>query len=114
MRSLPSLLFKTDGAKLRRQFQFILDNLSGGARMIKRTLGCLALCGWLMALGSLQAHHSLAGVYNMTKEIEKTGALESVKFVNPHGSLTIGVANPDGTTTSWVMTLGSATGLAAK
>jgi hypothetical protein len=28
--------------------------------------------------------------------------------VNPHGSLTIAVRNPDGSSTSWVMTLGSA------
>ena len=82
--------------------------------MIKRTLGCVALCGWLMANGSLQAHHSLAGVYDMKKEIEKSGSLESVKFVNPHGSLTIAVKNEDGSTTSWVMTLGSATALAQR
>ena len=66
--------------------------------MIKRTLGCVALCG-LMASGSLQAHHSLAGVYDMKREVELSGAVESVKFVNPHGSLTIAVTNPDGSTT---------------
>jgi len=37
-----------------------------------------------------------------------------VQFVNPHGSLTIAVKNPDGTSTSWVMTLGSATALAQR
>ena len=82
--------------------------------MIKRTLGCLALCGWLMASGSLQAHHSLAGVYDMKKEMEQSGAVEQVKFVNPHGSLSIAVKNPDGSTTEWVMTLGSATSLAQR
>ena len=81
--------------------------------MIKRTLGCLALCG-LIAGGSLQAHHSLAGVYDMKGEMEKTGELQSVKFVNPHGSLTIAVKNPDGSSTDWVMTLGSATALAGR
>src|SRR6476469_5592941 len=81
--------------------------------MIKRTLACVALCG-LMATVSLQAHHSLAGVYDMKKDMEMSGSVESVKFVNPHGSLTIAVKNPDGTTTSWVMTLGSATALAQR
>ena len=81
--------------------------------MIKRTLVSLALCG-LMATGSLMAHHSLAGVYDMKKEMELSGAVESVKFVNPHGSLTIGVKNPDGSSTSWVLTLGSATALAQR
>ena len=81
--------------------------------MIKRTLGCLALCG-LMATGSLLAHHSLAGVYDMKKEMELSGAVDTVKFVNPHGSLTVQVKNPDGTSTPWVLTLGSATGLAQR
>ena len=83
--------------------------------MIKRTLVCVALFG-LMASGSLLAHHSLAGVYDMVgnKERELSGSLESIKFVNPHGSLTIAVKNEDGSTTSWVMTLGSATGLAQR
>src|SRR5262245_3350240 len=81
--------------------------------MIKRTLGCLALCG-LMASGSLLAHHSLAGVYDMKAEMEKSGSVESVKFVKPHRSLTIAVKNPDGSSTDWVMTLGSATSLAQR
>ena len=81
--------------------------------MIKRTLVSLALCG-LMATGSLMAHHSLAGVYDMKKDMELSGELESVKFVNPHGSLTIAVKNPDGSSTSWVLTLGSATALAQR
>jgi len=81
--------------------------------MIKRTLVGMALCG-LMATGSLMAHHSLAGVYDMKNDKELSGSLESLKFVNPHGSLTVGVKNADGTTTSWVLTLGSATALAQR
>ena len=81
--------------------------------MIKRTLVCVALCG-LMATGSLLAHHSLAGVYDMKKEMELSGSVDTVKFVNPHGSLTVLVKNPDGTSTPWVLTLGSATGLAQR
>lgn len=73
--------------------------------MIKRTLVCVALFG-LMASGSLLAHHSLAGVYDMVgnRDKELAGSVESIKFVNPHGSLTIAVKNADGSTTSWVMT----------
>ena len=76
--------------------------------MIKRILGCAALCAWLMASGSLQAHHSIAGVYDMRKDMELEGAVEKIQFTNPHGSLTIAVKNADGSTTDWVMTLGSA------
>jgi hypothetical protein len=73
----------------------------------------MALGAWLLA-SALQAHHSLAGVYDMKKETELSGSVESVKFVNPHGSLTVAVKNADGTTTDWVMTLGSATSLAQR
>src|ERR1700689_4721671 len=81
--------------------------------MFQRTLGCVALFGCLMAASvSLQAHHSLAGVYDMKKETTLEGTVASIKFSNPHGSLTLTVKNADGTTTDWVMTLGSATALA--
>jgi hypothetical protein len=81
---------------------------------MKRTFGYVALLGWLMASSSLQAHHSLAGVYDMKAEKELTGTVEKVQFVNPHGSLTISVKNPDNTATEWVFTLGSATALAQR
>ena len=82
--------------------------------MTVRTLGCVVFCGCLMATVSLGAHHSLAGVYDMKKESEVAGSVEKVQFVNPHGSLTLAVKNPDGTSTDWVFTLGSATALAAR
>jgi Family of unknown function (DUF6152) len=83
--------------------------------MIQRAVGSLALLGWLMAASvSLQAHHSLAGVYDMKKETELSGTVASIKFSNPHGSLTLTVKNADGTSTDWVMTLGSATALAQR
>ena len=80
--------------------------------MIKRALGCLALMG--LMTGALLAHHSLAGVYDMKADKEVTGAVAKVQFVNPHGSLTIAVKNPDGTNTNWVFTMGSATALATR
>jgi hypothetical protein len=83
--------------------------------MIKRTLGSVALLGWLITGAvSLQAHHSLAGVYDMKKETNIEGTVASIKFSNPHGSLTLSVKSPDGATTDWVLTLGSATALAQR
>ena len=82
--------------------------------MIKRTLVCcLALVG-LMASVSLQAHHSLAGVYDMKSEKEVSGTLKSIKFVNPHGTLTVTVKNADGSAVDWILSMGSATSLAQK
>lgn len=82
--------------------------------MMKRSLGYVALFGWLMAAGSLYAHHSLAGVYDMKADKELSGTVTNIKFSNPHGSLSLAVQNPDGTKTEWVMTLGSATALAQR
>lgn len=70
--------------------------------------------GWLMASGSLQAHHSLAGVYDMKAEKELSGTVAKVQFTNPHGSLSVSVKNADGSATDWVLTLGSATALAQR
>lgn len=82
--------------------------------MTKRILGCVALGAWLLAGVALQAHHSLAGVYDMKKESEVAGSVEKIQFVNPHGSMTLKVKDADGKETDWVFTLGSATALAAR
>jgi Family of unknown function (DUF6152) len=75
--------------------------------MIKRTLGSVILCG-LIASGSLQAHHSLSGVYDIRGQGELTGTVKKVEFMNPHGAMTVEVANDDGSMTDWVLTTGSA------
>jgi hypothetical protein len=81
--------------------------------MVKKAMGVLvAVSGLMMAGPPLQAHHSLAGVYDMKAEKEINGTLTAIKFVNPHGSMTITVKNADGTTTDWTFTTGSATTLA--
>jgi len=81
--------------------------------MNKRTLGYVALWA-LMAGASVQAHHSLAGVYDMKAEKEVSGTVDKVQFTNPHGSMSVAVKNADGSSTIWVLTLGSATALAQR
>ena len=52
---------------------------SGGARAFKRFFGAVVVsCGWLLATGPLQAHHSLAGVYDLHKESEASGSLTKI------------------------------------
>ena len=80
--------------------------------MIKRTLGFVATLS--VAASLLQAHHSLAGVYDMKAEKELQGEVAQIKFSNPHGSLSLDVKDADGKTTEWVLTLGSATALAQR
>jgi hypothetical protein len=76
--------------------------------MTRQTLGSVVMAAWLVASGSVQAHHSLAGTYDIKSEGKVTGVLKKVAFTNPHGAMTIGVHNADGTDTEWVMTTGSA------
>jgi len=81
---------------------------------MKRAFGCAALFACLLAVGPLQAHHSLAGVYDMKGDKEVSGEVSSIKFSNPHGSLSLMVKGADGKDTEWVLTLGSATALAQR
>jgi len=80
--------------------------------MIKRTLGSIVVGASLLLSGSLHAHHSLAGVYDIRGEGTVSGVLKKVAFTNPHGSMTLAVTNADGSTTEWLMTTGSANTLA--
>ena len=80
--------------------------------MTKWTVRCFVLCGLLVASASLQAHHSLAGVYALGKEAKVSGAFKAFRFVNPHSSMKLDVKNADGSTTEWSFVGGSVTAIA--
>jgi hypothetical protein len=67
-----------------------------------------ALSGFLIVVvAEVHAHHAVAGVYDLNKEIVLEGELTKLNFVNPHASLHLAVPNPDGTRTEWVLTTAS-------
>ena len=76
--------------------------------MTKWTFGCVVLCVSLLAGASLQAHHSLAGVYALGKEAKVTGAFKAFKLVNPHSAMKIEVKGKDGKIVEWTLLGGSA------
>jgi hypothetical protein len=80
--------------------------------MMGRILVSVVVSGWLIAGASLNAHHSLAGVYSLGKEAKVTGEFKAFRLVNPHSSLKLDVKNPDGTTTEWSIVGGSVQALA--
>ena len=80
--------------------------------MNKWTLRCVVLCGLLMATASLQAHHSLAGMYALGKEGKVTGAFKAFRLVNPHSSLKLEVKGPNGEIVEWSFVGGSVQQLA--
>src|SRR5262245_5927506 len=75
--------------------------------MTKWTFG-VVLCGLFVAGTSLQAHHSLAGVYALGKEAKVTGAFKAFRLVNPHSTMKIDVKGKDGKTVEWTFLGGSA------
>ena len=56
---------------------------------------------------AVQAHHAVAGVYDLNKEMVLQGQLKKLNFTNPHVSIELTVPNPDGTTTDWILTTAS-------
>ena len=84
--------------------------------MSTRTARQVVLCGCLMtgiviAGGVLQAHHAVAGVYDLNKEVVLQGRLKKLNFTNPHASIELTVPNKNGTFTDWVLTTASITTL---
>lgn len=72
----------------------------------------LALGGCLMVGAELNAHHAVAGVYDLNTEIVLHGQLVEVNIRNPHSNLVLAVPNADGTSTDWVLTTASVQTLA--
>jgi len=75
--------------------------------MNRSVMRLVALSGFLMVGAKVQAHHAVASVYDLNKEVVLQGQLMKLNFVNPHSSLHLAVPNPDGTTTEWVLTTAS-------
>ena len=75
--------------------------------MNRWTVGCVVLCGLLVAGASVHAHHSLAGMYSLGKEAKVTGAFKAFRLVNPHSSMKLEVKGPDGSIVEWSFLGGS-------
>lgn len=74
----------------------------------------LVLCGFLVAGimyagGALQAHHAVAGVYDLNKEIVLEGRLKKLNFVNPHANIELSVPDKKvkGKVVDWILTTAS-------
>jgi hypothetical protein len=70
-------------------------------------LGGFLIAGLVTAGGTLQAHHAVAGVYDLNKEVVLQGRLKKLNFTNPHASIELTVPNQDGTFTDWILTTAS-------
>ena len=80
--------------------------------MTKWIASVVVLCGLLVANVSLQAHHSLAGMYALGKEAQVKGAFKAFRLVNPHSSMKIEDKGADGSIVEWNFLGGSVQQLA--
>ncbi len=55
---------------------------------------------------SAGAHHSTAGIYDQTAEVELKGRVKEWRFINPHPSLKIEVVDAKGVTHEWDISYG--------
>ena len=77
-------------------------------RIARRVVLSAILAASLITTGAvLQAHHAVAGVYDLNKEITLQGRLKKLNFTNPHANIELTVPNKDGTFTDWVLTTAS-------
>lgn len=79
--------------------------------MTKRIVRLVLPCGLLMvavlASGvAVNAHHAVAGIYNLNKEVVLQGKLKKLNFTNPHASIELTVAE-NGKAVDWVLTTAS-------
>jgi len=68
------------------------------------------LCGglaWLMASGSVTAHHAFAAEFDVDRPVTLTGTVTAVEWMNPHVWFYIDVKDENGKMTNWAWELGS-------
>lgn len=70
-------------------------------------IGLVALGGFLMVGAGVQAHHAVAGIYDLNKEMVLNGVLKKLNFTNPHASIELTVTEKDGKPVDWVLTTAS-------
>ena len=79
-------------------------------RIARRVALSAILAGSVITTGAvLQAHHAVAGVYDLNKEIVLEGRLKKLNFVNPHANIVLSVPDKKvkGKIVDWVLTTAS-------
>jgi len=79
-------------------------------RIARRVALSAILAAGLITTGAvLQAHHAVAGVYDLNKEVVLEGRLKKLNFTNPHASIELSVPDKKvkGKVTDWILTTAS-------
>jgi hypothetical protein len=99
---------------LGRAVATIRQRFRDGASMSTRFTRLAVLCAFLITtavMGAVvvQAHHAVAGVYDLNKEVVLEGKLKKLNFTNPHASIELSVPDKKvkGKVTDWKLTTAS-------
>ena len=79
------------------------------SRTARLLLGGLLTASVIVTGGVIQAHHAVAGVYDLNKEIVLEGRLKKLNFVNPHANIELSVPDKKikGKVVDWILTTAS-------
>jgi hypothetical protein len=93
----------------RRPVATIPQQFLDGASMSTRLAGLIVLGAFLATGVAVQAHHAVAGVYDLNKEVVLEGRLKKLNFTNPHASIELEVPDKKvkGKITEWKLTTAS-------
>ena len=81
--------------------------------MKRWVIGVVALAFLMVGVSPVtrvvQAHHAVAGVYDLNKEIVLEGRLKKLNFVNPHANIELSVPDKKikGKVVDWILTTAS-------
>ena len=76
-------------------------------RIVRLVLPCgLLMASVLASVVAVHAHHAVAGIYDLNKEVVLQGRLKKLNFTNPHASIELTVAEK-GKAVDWVLTTAS-------
>ena len=63
--------------------------------------GVLLACGLLLGAFTVEAHHSISGMYDTRREVRIEGVVTQFEFINPHAFLTVEVRETDRAPQRW-------------
>jgi hypothetical protein len=73
--------------------------------------GLAAAVGFIVASGTVIAHHSFAAEFDANKPVNMKGTVTKIEWANPHTYFYVDITDPDGKVVNWGMEMGSPNGL---